>query len=297
MKRNAILITIVGLFSVGLILGVLYLNNPDFFGNTEAEETLNKYQSTFIQYKVLSGEITHTYDVAGKVVSDAPDLYITYVNINQISDSNFEILKKKGDVVAAKEPLYKFKGTEKSVDYNAKIIDIQYVITNGVRSVNIKLLNYDKLYIVSYVDADKISKITYETKVDVFIDGKSYNSKITDIGYEIIDKMVPICVDLPQNILPGAEVKLTFTLDIQKAGMYVLEDAIYKDGDTYYADIQTNDGITQTKVTVGQRFFVEEDGFTFKYVELLSGVSVDDIIIVEKMDELGSKIKENLSNE
>lgn len=296
MKRNIFLSVMLIVLFCGLIFGVIYLNDPSIFKSSN-ETSLPDSPTKTLEYRVRSGEIVHTYETSGAVISQAPEIYIEEITVSGITSSDFELMKNKGDNIAPKETLYKFKGAEKSVDFNAQLVDVEYIETENVRSAVITLLNYDKLYIAAQIDKDRISKITYDTPVEVVIDGQSYKAKITDIGYEITGGFVDIFISLPAQVRPGTAADIIFTLDIKTAGLYVPKSAIYHDGENYYADVRTAGGTEQRKITVGQFFTVEEGSSSFEYVELLSGVSENDVIVVEQIDGTGSKLKEHFENE
>lgn len=296
MRRNIILIIALMLFFGIMITGVLYLNNPKIFDFKKEDPIQNTPEIQYVRYPVCSGEIVHTYEVEGAVISQAPEIYIEEVVVDYVSDTNFQMQKNKGDILSAGDVLYQHNGANKTVDFSAKLIETEYVTEGYNRKAVIRLLNYDKLYIVTNVKEDKINKLSYDTEVDVQINGKTYSSKVINIGYEIVDKEVPVSIALPENVLPGTNVKITFVLDIQKAGLYVPQAAIYQDNDTYYANVLSNGGVKQKKITVGQNFSVEEDGNVFEYIEILSGVSEGDTIVVEQIDATGAGIKENLND-
>ena len=297
MKINLILIVILSMLIVGLVFGVVYLNNPDIFNNKSGDKAKSQPQVITYEYRVLSGEIEHTYEVNGTVISQMPELYLKERVIEYVNDTDLLMLRKKGDTVCSGDIICKLKEDEIPVEFNAQIVDIKYHSEDGTRFAVVSLLDYDELFVVVNVSEDKIDKITYETKSRVWVNGQAHNSEIINIGYEVEGNSVPVCVDPPVNVRPGTEVKVVFSLDVQTAALYVSADAIYQDGEFYYANVKTSAGTVQKKVSVGQFFSVEEDGNVFEYVEILSGVSKNDTLIVEKTDDAGSKLKESFDNE
>jgi cell division protein FtsI/penicillin-binding protein 2 len=297
MKRRIVLIVVFVLVFLGLIIGVLYLNNASLFSSSNKEDRSS--QTTTIQYPVTEGEVTHTYELNAQVVSGQPDLYMVDITLENVSAENFGMLKEKGSVVTPGEPFYKYKGAEKSVQFNGLIADILPGYTDGVHTTTIKLLNYDSLYVLANVDVSQYQKINYSTEVKVIYNDQEYQSKIITIGCEIADKKLPVEIALPDKILPGSEVKVIFVLGIEEHGLFVSEDALYQDGDKYYANVLDDSGSSwyQTQVTIGQRFSQVENGLEFKYVELLSGVGKDDILVVEKSGESSSSIEQSLLSE
>lgn len=300
MKRTIAITVLLLLFLGAQVAGVLYLNDPaGFRALLWEEETAPGYvaEIQYAQIPVLSGKIVHSYEVEGAVISQAPEQYIEEIVVDYVSDQNFELLAPKGARMEAGEPIYRFCSTTKSVDYCAQLVEFKYVTENYNRKAVIRLLNYDKLYIVAKVSAEKLEALSYDTEVELRIGKERYPSKISEIGYEIIDKAVPVRLDLPVYCLPGTEVKISFVLDVQEAGLYVLKEAVYQDGDAYYAKMLVNGEVVQRELKLGQFFSVEENGNTLEYVELLSGASKGDVFVLEQIDSRGEALKENLKHD
>ena len=205
--------------------------------------------------------------------------------------------KNKGDSIGPNEILYVYGNETHTVDFNGLITDIIYEGGENGKSVTIRLLNYANLFISANIGMEKIDKITYDTPVKVIFNGSEAQAKIDTIGYEITDEKLPVNIYLPMKLYPGTPVKLVFTLEIKEAGMYVPSEAVFSDGEEYYVYIETENEPEKTPVTVGQRFSSEEDGNSFEYIEILSGVSNKDVLIVEKVDYSGRQLKESLKNE
>lgn len=295
-RRNILAVLLLLIMGV-LIFGVMYLNNPDIFAPPPKKSIESNTPVTLIVFPVREGEITHTYEVNGEVISGVPELYINEIFINNVTDKNFVLHKSKGEYFEPQDVIYEYKGKEKTVDFSGFVVGIEFLKNDNTKTADIKLLNFDKLYIVSSIDASKINQISYATEVILNVDGKDYYSSINDIGYEFADNKLPINIDLPINLLPGTKVKVTYILDTINHGLYVPEEAVFLDGKDYYANLQVNNGLQKVKIVVGQHFSVEEDGVEFKYLEILSGVNEGDNLVVEKVDNAGLEIKENLINE
>lgn len=292
MKKNIFLSAMLVILFCGLIFGVIYLNDPTIF-KTSNETSKPDVPVMTIEYRVQSGEILHTYETRGEVISNAPEIYLEKIIVEGIN--NFELLKRKGDIIAPNDVLYKFKGVEKQIGFNAQLVGVEY---NREEDESVlTLLNYDKLFIAVQIGNDRISDITYDTPTEVIIEGKSYQAEITDIGYEISNGKVNVLISLPAQVRPGTAADIVFTIDKIQTGLYVSRDAVYREGEEYFADVKTDKGIEQRKITVGQFFTVEQDGSNFEYVELLKGVSANDIILVEQIDNSGSKLGEHFENE
>lgn len=294
MKKNIFLGAMLVILFCGLIFGVIYLNDPTVFKTTDETNKPDVPVMT-IEYRVQSGEILHTYETKGEVISNAPEIYLEKIIVEGIN--NFELLKRKGDIIAPSDVLYKFKGVEKQTGFNAQLVGVEYNSWENTSSAVLTLLNYDKLFITVQIGSDRISDITYNTPTEVIIEGKSYQAEITDIGYEISNGKVNVLISLPTQVRPGTAADIVFTIDKIQTGLYVSRDAVYREGEDYFADVKTDKGTEQRKITAGQFFTVEQDGSDFEYVEILAGVSANDIILVEQIDNSGSKLKEHFDNE
>lgn len=298
MRRKITLIVILILLISAIVLGIIWSIAPQLFSQS-ADESNDSIQPEVqrVKYHVLEGQIEHTYETDAQVISGMPEIYITEVRLDNISDSDFSLKKNKGDLITPKEILYVYGKETHTVDFNGLITDIVYENDENGKSVTIRLLNYDNLFITANIGMDKIDKITYDTPVKVIFNGSEAQAKIDTIGYEITDETLPVNISLPMKLYPGTPVKLVFTLEIKEVGMYVPSEAVYSDGEEYYVYIETEDELKKTPITVGQRFSSEEDGNNFEYIEILSGVSSKDVLIVEKVDYSGRQLKESLKNE
>lgn len=298
MRRKITLIVILILFISAIVSGIIWSIAPQLFlQSTDESHDSMLPEVQRIKYHVLEGQIEHTYETDAQVISGMPEIYITEVRLDNISDSDFSLKKNKGDSIGPNEILYVYGNETHTVDFNGLITDIIYEGGENSKSVTIRLLNYDNLFISANIGMEKIDKITYDTPVKVIFNGSEAQAKIDTIGYEITDEKLPVNISLPMKLYPGTPVKLVFTLEIKEAGMYVPSEAVFSDGEEYYVYIETENEPEKTPVTVGQRFSSEEDGNSFEYIEILSGVSNKDVLIVEKVDYSGRKLKESLKNE
>jgi|GEM_PF-458574 len=300
MKRQIVLISVLILLFAGLVFGVIYLNDPTIFRNNN-NATHTEPSVSYVMYPVYNGEIVRTYELSSQVILGDPR-YLVEIKLSNATDSNFEMFLGKGDSISPNEPLYKYNDETKSVDFNGLITDIVREKSDTTQSVAIRLLNYDALYITVQTDLSKYAEINYDTSVNVIYKGQKYASEIVAIGWEVINNKIPVKVALPIKLLPGTDITVEFVLSVQKAGVYVLEEAIYQDGGHYYANVSNGNDSSVTRraeVTIGQRFELEEDGHVWNFVELISGVNDGDVLVVETIAgpaDLGSVIKDVLKN-
>lgn len=302
MKRKITLTVILILFISALALGIVWATSPQLFSGS-ADDSSDSQQPNVqrVEYPVLEGEVEHTYEIDAQVISGVPEIYTTEIHLDGITESNFSLKKNKGDSIAPEEILYVYAGKDYSAGFNGLVTDIVYEQTDNDKSVTVRLLNYDNLFIEANIEMDKIDKINYDTPVKVVFNGDEARAKIETIGFEIIDETLPVNISLPMKLYPGTPVKLIFTLEVREAGLYVPREAVYSDGEEYYVFVKDGDNLKRTQIKVGQEFSLEEnqsDGVSvFEYIEILSGVSSGDTLVVETVDYMGSNIKENLNNE
>ena len=302
MKRKITLTVILILFISALALGIVWATSPQLFSGS-ADDSSDSQQPNVqrVEYPVLEGEVEHTYEIDAQVISGVPEIYTTEIHLDGITESNFSLKKNKGDSIAPEEILYVYAGKDYSAGFNGLVADIVYEQTDNDKSVTVRLLNYDNLFIEANIEMDKIDKINYDTPVKVVFNGDEARAKIETIGFEIIDETLPVNISLPMKLYPGTPVKLIFTLEVREAGLYVPREAVYSDGEEYYVFVKDGDNLKRTQIKVGQEFSLEEnqsDGVSvFEYIEILSGVSSGDTLVVETVDYMGSNIKENLNNE
>lgn len=285
MKRNALLTVIMCVFSLIVLFGIFYLNDPDRFSPSK-DSTNTESHISIVRYPVYRGEVKNTHTVSAKVISNRPEIYITEKTVEYSNKNNFIVKVALGDDVNTGDILCVIGGEEYISNCNAKVVDIW----EGDEKAIITLLNYDNLYAVMQIEADKLTKIHYNTPVEVVINGQSYSSEIKCIGYEVSHGMVDVYVTIPEKVLPGSEINAVFTLEVKAEGLYVSANAVYSDGNGYFGFVETSDGYTKAELVVGEYFIIEENGNKFAYYEILSGISAGDTLIVESIDSVNEDL-------
>lgn len=161
-----------------------------------------------------------------------------------------------------------------------------YSRSGKTRSADVLLLNYQNLYISAFLSADAYDKVRLDTRVVALINGAEYETHFLHIGYEIVDGSIPVKVALPCAALPGTECEVVFHPDIRHFGMYVSSSAVYEVGGSNFVYVRSErDDARQVSVEVGQKFAVVKGGQTFEYIEIVSGLSEDDVLVVEQIND------------
>lgn len=294
MKRKLFLTIFSVFFLCGIFVLTLYLSFPNLFDLSSSDPAINEIPRKTFEYRVLKGEVKHTYETTGQVISGAPELYIVTFDLEKISDETFELVKEPGENFAKGDTVYTSNGKSKTVDFNGKVVDV--VSSDNGKNLSVKLLNYDALFVVAEIDLETYSKITYSTPATVIYNNAEYNATIKNIGYEVVNDQVQIQLSAPDGVLPGSSVTVCLVLDTDTVGLYVPTAAIYNNGDHPYAFVRDGEGKKQVEITVGQEFSLEEDGNVFHYIEILSGVKETDILLVEEVSDYATKLEEELAN-
>ena len=94
MRRKITLIVILILFISAIVSGIIWSIAPQLFlQSTDESHDSMLPEVQRIKYHVLEGQIEHTYETDAQVISGMPEIYITEVRLDNISDSDFSLKK------------------------------------------------------------------------------------------------------------------------------------------------------------------------------------------------------------
>lgn len=263
------------------IFGLLY-----FTSSNDEENILEVQQSTTpLRSTVESGIITSTVTSTGNVIHDASDIYIENISIdfkNKSDSKYFSSTHKIGDILKKDDLLYTYKGKDIKIKYDCKIVNM--IISE--KSVQFSLLNYDNLFIVASVDYDKLNFLDFDTKTVLTLTTqdttKTYNGKIINFGYEIKDGKVDVQIHSDEKFLPGTPLKVSFEIVHQTESLYILKQMLLMDGDTYYVEVENEDGQrTRREVEIGDFFDEYSNDEKIEYVEIKHGLQLGERLIVD----------------
>lgn len=92
MRRKITLIVILILFISAIVSGIIWSIAPQLFlQSTDESHDSMLPEVQRIKYHVLEGQIEHTYETDAQVISGMPEIYITEVRLDNISDSDFSL--------------------------------------------------------------------------------------------------------------------------------------------------------------------------------------------------------------
>lgn len=161
-----------------------------------------------------------------------------------------------------------------------------------------RIVNLSNMYVSTTVPETYIGKLKVGTEVDVFLTslGKTYKGKVRQIGNFINPSNrsfgIEVSVPNPENLLrPNQVAKLKITDYVNKNAIVVPTNVVQEDGtgDKFIYVVEGSNGKTGTAkkvvVTVGK----SSDNVT----EILSGLSANDIIVTEGVNNISEGMKLN----
>ena len=161
-----------------------------------------------------------------------------------------------------------------------------------------RIVNLGNMFVSTSVPETYIGKLKVGDQVDIYLTslGKTYKGKVRQVGNFINPNNrsfgIEVSVPNPDNLLrPNQVAKLKITDYISKDAIVVPTNVIQEDGkgDKYVYVVEGSNGKTGTAkkvvITVGK----SSDNVT----EILSGLSVDDIIVTEGVNTISEGMKLN----
>ena len=249
-----------------LIIISLFASCADRESGSTINDAGNEYIS-YVKSKVFTGVISSYYNVSGVVVENEGALN-SYTFPLSAYDELIHFYGKelnKGDAIYA----------EQSCDYSGKIIDVK--TENDCTVVDI--IDYSKLTILTQVDYGHYQKLNYSTPVTITYGSIQGNANIIHIDYHFSNDYTTVKLASEAALMPGLEVDISFITETRENSMYIPFEALYRQGDEYYVKKLIDGEPTDTNVYIGELFSVEENGYTFKYAEIVSGLEKGDTVV------------------
>ncbi len=264
------------------VLGILLLSQrpeDQITGGADAPS-----RSTQLKATVESGVITSEFYTEGRVVSNSPEYYIETIAVEftrQSDRDGFKMYKEKTAEINQGERLYSFRGKDYNALCNCRLVDVQISKDMAI----IDLLNYEKLFIETAVGLEKLEHLDLHSEVSIRSHTSTvaaYEGSIINIGYEVDNGLIPVMIRTSERMLPGTEVKITFTTTRDIASLYILKQMLKQDSDGYYLEILKENGERErANVEIGEFFLSYQGDTPTEFVEILSGVSEGSTIITD----------------
>lgn len=264
------------------VLGILLLSQrpeDQITGGADAPS-----RSTQLKATVESGVITSEFYTEGRVVSNSPEYYIETIAVEftrQSDRDGFKMYKEKTAEINQGERLYSFRGKDYNALCNCRLVDVQISKDMAI----IDLLNYEKLFIETAVGLEKLEHLDLHSEVSIRSHTSTvaaYEGSIINIGYEVDNGLIPVMIRTSERMLPGTEVKITFTTTRDIVSLYILKQMLKQDSDGYYLEILKENGERErANVEIGEFFLSYQGDTPTEFVEILSGVSEGSTIITD----------------
>ena len=136
------------------------------------------------------------------------------------------------------------------------------------------------------ISLDKLSLLNFDTKTIVSqkLNGakQSFNAKIDNFGYEVVDNEIAVIITTDEKFLPGTTLEITFEIINEMESLYILKQMLMKDGDVYYVEVENNEGFRQRKdIEIGDFFEIYNGNTDIEYVTVVSGLQEGEKLIID----------------
>jgi|GEM_PF-3910779 len=286
MKRKYVISVLFILFFSVIAFALVYALRPDFLFGTEEEE-VETIRPTLYMY-IYGDELVYSFSVEANAISGSDDIYLENTLLDYVYRDNFELVAKVGTEFKSGDVIYNYRGKEYSYDFDGLLVDVSYnKIEGNYYDINLTLLNFDNVYLQCYVTTDNRKQISYDSDVEVIVDGETIKGKVSYIDYEIKDGKILVQVEVDKIIYPGTAAEVKFITGKSDYSLLIHEVCVYFDGYEYYTyrvlkDENGNEYYEKQNIKVGNLFTQTNDDVTISFYELLSGLEEGDYICTFK---------------
>jgi len=312
------------LVSVATIKDTLFNHYLDIQGNVNTKENIliqPEMPGTLIALNVKSGQRVSKGQVLGKVDDGGSSQQVASLETQyQLAKTTFErqknlwnqkigseiqylqaqtqMLSLQRSVAQAKAMLAKtvirapFSGTIDDV-----FVERGQVVAAGPQGL-MRIVNLNNMYVSTTVPESYIGKLKVGTQVDVFITSlnKNYKGKVRQVGNFINPSNrsfgIEVSIPNPDNLLrPNQVAKLKIIDYTVKNATVVPTNVIQEDGDgNKFVFIATD---TKGNTATAKKTVVKVGKSSMNVTEILSGLSVDDVIVTEGVNSIADGMKLN----
>jgi RND family efflux transporter MFP subunit len=312
------------LVSVATIKDTLFNHYLDIQGNVNTKENIliqPEMPGTLIALNVKSGQRVSKGQVLGKVDDGGSSQQVASLETQyQLAKTTFErqknlwnqkigseiqylqaqtqMLSLQRSVAQAKAMLAKtvirapFSGTIDDV-----FVERGQVVAAGPQGL-MRIVNLNNMYVSTTVPESYIGKLKVGTQVDVFITSlnKNYKGKVRQVGNFINPSNrsfgIEVSIPNPDNLLrPNQVAKLKIIDYTVKNATVVPTNVIQEDGDgNKFVFVATD---TKGNTATAKKTVVKVGKSSMNVTEILSGLSVDDVIVTEGVNSIANGMKLN----
>lgn len=312
------------LVTVATIKDTIFNHYLDIQGSVDTKENIliqPEFSGTLISLtvkagqRVAKGQILARVDDAGmsQQLASAENQYslakTTYERQKNLWDkkigSEIQFLQAQTQMISAQKTVAQIKAQLSKTVIRAPFtgtIDEVFVEKGQVVSPSaqglMRIVNLANMYVATTVPESYIGKLKMGDLVDVYLTslGKTYKGKVRQIGNFINPNNrsfgIEVSLPNPDNLLrPNQVAKLKITDYTNKNAIVVPTGVIQKDGtgSNYVYVVQESNGKTGT----AKKVIVEIGKSSENVTEIVSGLSANDIIVVEGVNSISNGMKLN----
>lgn len=312
------------LVTVATIKDTIFNHYLDIQGNVDTKENIliqPEFSGTLISLNVKAGDRVSKGQILGRVddagmsqqLASAENQYslakTTYERQKNLWDkkigSEIQFLQAQTQMISAQKAVAQIKAQLSKTIIRAPFtgtIDEVFVEKGQVVSPSaqglMRIVNLANMYVATTVPESYIGKLKMGDLVDVYLTslGKTYKGKVRQVGNFINPNNrsfgIEVSLPNPDNLLrPNQVAKLKITDYTNKNAIVVPTGVIQKDGSgsNYVYVVQESNGKTGT----AKKVIVEIGKSSENVTEIVSGLSANDIIVVEGVNSISNGMKLN----
>lgn len=312
------------LVTVATIKDTIFNHYLDIQGSVDTKENIliqPEFSGTLTSLTVKAGERVSKGQILGRVddagmsqqLASAENQYslakTTYERQKNLWDkkigSEIQFLQAQTQMISAQKTVAQIKAQLSKTVIRAPFtgtIDEVFVEKGQVVSPSaqglMRIVNLANMYVATTVPESYIGKLKMGDLVDVYLTslGKTYKGKVRQVGNFINPNNrsfgIEVSLPNPDNLLrPNQVAKLKITDYTNKNAIVVPTGVIQKDGtgSNYVYVVQESNGKTGT----AKKVIVEIGKSSENVTEIVSGLSANDIIVVEGVNSISNGMKLN----
>jgi membrane fusion protein (multidrug efflux system) len=312
------------LVSVTTVKDTVFNHYLDIQGNVNTKENIlvqPEFSGTLTSLTVKAGDHVSKGQVLGRIddggmsqqLANAENQYslakTTFERQKNLWDkkigSEIQYLQAQTQMVSAQKGVAQIKAQLSKTVIRAPFtgtIDEVFVEKGQVVSPSVqglmRIVNLGNMYVSTSVPETYIGKLKVGTQVDVYLSslGKTYKGKVRQVGNFINPSNrsfgIEVSVPNPENLLrPNQVAKLKITDYVNKNAIVVPTNVIQEDGsgNHFVYTVEGSNGKTGTAKKVIVKVGQSSDNVT----EILSGLSADEIIVTEGVNNISEGMKLN----
>jgi RND family efflux transporter MFP subunit len=312
------------LVTVATIKDTIFNHYLDIQGSVDTKENIliqPEFSGTLTSLTVKAGDRVSKGQILGRVddagmsqqLASAENQYslakTTYERQKNLWDkkigSEIQFLQAQTQMISAQKAVAQIKAQLSKTVIRAPFtgtIDEVFVEKGQVVSPSaqglMRIVNLANMYVATTVPESYIGKLKMGDLVDVYLTslGKTYKGKVRQVGNFINPNNrsfgIEVSLPNPENLLrPNQVAKLKITDYTNKNAIVVPTGVIQKDGSgsNYVYVVQESNGKTGT----AKKVIVEIGKSSDNVTEIVSGLSANDIIVVEGVNSISNGMKLN----